>query len=131
MFICTFDSGCTVATVATSVKHFEKAGTWEFTEKDIQGRGVNRRLLNKFEYSVRSKGFSKFLSTNVSNSSHVIVESSRRVSNLLRTPTRQTVQSAIESLGVKWGKSIARSCAEGSNRSNSKIERGLGPSSLT
>src|SRR5215510_4357852 len=60
-----------------------------------------------------------------------MVESSRRVSNLLRTPTRQTVQSAIESIGVNWGKSIARSCVEGSNRSNSKIERGLGPSSFT
>src|SRR4030095_16071536 len=131
MFICTFDSGCTVATVSTSVKPFEKAGTWEFAEKDIQGRGVNRRLLNKFEYSVRSRGFSKFLSTNVSSSSHVIVESSRRVSNLLRTPMRQTVQSAIESIGVNCGKSIARSCVDGSNRSNCKMESGLGPSSFT
>src|SRR5216110_1418484 len=60
-----------------------------------------------------------------------IVESSRRVSKRLRTPTRQTVQSAIESIGVNCGKSIARSCVEGSNRSNCKTDRGLGPSSFT
>src|SRR5262249_62016727 len=66
-----------------------------------------------------------------SGPSYVMVEWSRRVSNLLRTPARQTVQSAIESIGVNCGKSIARSCVEGSNRSNCKIDRGLGPSSFT
>src|SRR5207245_9069669 len=60
-----------------------------------------------------------------------MVESSRRVSKRLRTPTRHTVQSAIESIGVNCGKSIARSWVEGSNRSNCKIERGFGPSSFT
>src|SRR5438552_14383194 len=60
-----------------------------------------------------------------------MVLSSRRVSSRLRTPNRQTVQSAIESVVVNCGKSIARSCVDGSNRSNRKIESGFGPFSET
>src|SRR5205823_13806691 len=56
---------------------------------------------------------------------------SRRVSSRLRTPTRHTVQLSIESMVVNCGKSIARNCVEGSNRSNCKMDVGLGPSSLT
>src|ERR1051325_9839934 len=37
----------------------------------------------------------------------------------------------MESIGVNCGKSIARSCVDGSNRSNCKSDRGLGPSSFT
>ena len=76
---------------------------------------------------MRLYGLSKFTSKNVSSSNQVMVRSSRRVSSLLRTPSRQTVQLAIESMGVNCGKSIARSWVDGSNRSNCKIEMGFGP----
>src|SRR5438552_7866597 len=60
-----------------------------------------------------------------------MVLSSRRVSSRLRTPNRHTVQSVIESVVVNCGKSIARSCVDGSNRSNCKIDSGFGPFSDT
>ena len=99
--------------------------------KLTQGRGEKWILLKRFEYGVRSYGFSKFTSTKVSSSNQVTVWSSRRVSKRLRTPTRQTVQLSIESIGVNCGKSIARSWVEGSNRSNCKIDIGFGPFSET
>src|SRR6266403_6072444 len=117
--------------VSISVKPLSKAGTWELTVKLTQGRGVKRILLKKFEYCVRSYGLSRFTSKKLSSSNQVTVWSSRRVSKRLRRPTRQTVQLSKESIEVNCGKSIARSWVEGSNRSNPKIDVGLGPSSLT
>src|SRR6266571_7239810 len=117
--------------VSISVKPLSKAGTCELTVKLTQGRGVKRILLKKFEYCVRSYGLSRFTSKKLSSSNQVTVWSSRRVSKRLRTPSRQTVQLSIESIGVNCGKSIARSWVEGSNRSNSKIDVGFGPFSET
>src|SRR5713101_8842337 len=117
--------------VSTSVKPLSNAGICESIESVAHGSGVKRSLLKKFEYGDLSYGLSKFTSKKVSSSSQVTVRSSRRVSSRLRTPKRQTVQSAIESIVVNCGKSIARSCVDGSNRSNCKMERGLGPSSFT
>src|SRR5438874_8201777 len=99
--------------------------------KLIQGSRLKRILLKRFEYGVRSYGLSKFTSTKLSSSNQVTVWSSRRVSRRLRTPSRQTVQLSIESIGVNCVKSIARSWVEGSNRSNCKIDIGFGSISET
>src|SRR5713101_7111810 len=117
--------------VSTSVKPLSNAGICESIASVAHGSGVKRSLLKKFEYGDLSYGLSKFTSKKVSSSSQVTVRSSRRVSSRLRTPRRQTVQLAIESIEVNCGKSIARSCVDGSNRSNCKIESGLGPFSET
>src|SRR5207244_10277513 len=50
-----------------------------------------------------------------------------RSSRRFRTPRRQTVQLSIESTEVNCGKSIGRSCVEGSNRSNWRMEAGSAP----
>src|SRR5437868_15243647 len=113
--------------VSISVKPLSKAGTWELTVKLTQGRGVKRILLKKFEYCVRSYGLSRATSKKLSSSNQVTVWSSRRVSKKLRSPSSQSVQLSMESIGVNCGKSIARSWVEGSNRSNGKIESGFGP----
>src|ERR1700719_3054833 len=127
MFTCKFAIGWTIRVVSTSVKPLSKAGTCELTLSPSHGSGVNRILLKKFEYGVRSNGLSKFTSKKVSSSSQVTVESSRRVSTRFRTPRRQTVQLSIESIEVNCGKSIGRSWVEGSNRSNWRMEAGEAP----
>src|ERR1700726_1883558 len=127
MFTCKFAIGWTIRVVSPSVKPLSKAGTCELTLSPNHGSGANRILLKKFEYGVRSNGLSKFTSKKVSTSSQVTVESSRRVSRRFRTPRRQTVQLSIESIEVNCGKSMVRSCVEGSNRSNWRMEAGEAP----
>src|SRR5437763_15148399 len=104
--------------VSISVKPLSKAGTWELTAKLTQGSGVKRTLLKKFEYCVRSYGLSRFTSKKLASSNQVTVWSSRRVSKRLRTPSRQTVELSIDSIGVICGQSIDRSGVEGANLSN-------------
>src|SRR5207247_8534025 len=79
----------------------------------------------------RSYGCSKLTWRKLSNVNQVIASTARRTSKRLQTPTRQTVQLSIASIGVNCVKSIARSCVEGKNRSNSKIDVGFAPLSET
>ena len=92
--------------VSTSVKPCANAGIWEFPKKTSTQRWAE--IVIKFEYPCVIRVLEVHIKYTY-QFSHVIVESSRRVSNLLRTPrARPSNRQSINRVNL-W-KSIARSC---------------------